>query len=148
MTLTQSIDTCLRKYKDFKGVATRSEYWWFRVFYDLILIGFPLLAFIIEEVQRANGHGMTITGAFLILLLFVILIAGICPSWAVSVRRLHDSGLSGWHILWGFIPYLGYIIIIYLMCRSHRDSIYTQGVSSETQKGKQEYTKDYTTIKN
>jgi hypothetical protein len=78
MDFPTSIKTCFSKYVDFKGVASRSEYWYFALFTGLaqILISTqsPSLAYLFE--------------------LGVVL-----PSIAVGVRRMHDRNLSGWWIL-------------------------------------------------
>lgn len=39
------------------------------------------------------------------------------PSLAVTVRRLHDIGKSGWNILWAAIPLIGIIIVLVWMCQ-------------------------------
>ena len=38
------------------------------------------------------------------------------PSLALTVRRLHDTGRSGWHFFISFIPIVGPFIILYYMC--------------------------------
>lgn len=84
-----AIKTCFNKYADFEGRANRSEYWYWFLFNVLlgILSLAPLVAGIIS------------------LILFI-------PSLAVSVRRLHDIGKSGWWYLIGLIPLIGTIILI------------------------------------
>ena len=116
MSLMESIDSCIRKYSDFKGRASRSEYWWFWGFYVFIWVGIPMFAFIVTE---ALGTDFSLTVSTIILLtMYSICVLGLLiPFIAVSVRRLHDSGLSGWHVLWRFVPYLGSIITFILMLR-------------------------------
>lgn len=48
----------------------------------------------------------------MILLLLYALVA-LVPSIALTVRRLHDTGRSGWKIFWGLIPYIGGFILLY-----------------------------------
>ncbi|MBS7347229.1 MAG: DUF805 domain-containing protein, partial [Muribaculaceae bacterium] len=48
---------------------------------------------------------------------FVGILGLTCPFISVSIRRLHDSGLSGWHFLWRLVPYAGSIITLILMLR-------------------------------
>ena len=78
MSFSESIQICFTKYADFKGTASRSEFWWFRLFtvvaYELFRLFVPGLA-------------------------FVLYLAVFLPSLAVSVRRNHDVGRSGWWIL-------------------------------------------------
>lgn len=116
MSLMESIDSCIRKYSDFKGRASRSEYWWFWGFYVSILIGIPLLLFIVTEALD-TASSPSISGIVLIVIYFLSVLGLLIPFIAVSVRRLHDSGLSGWHVLWRFLPYIGWIVIFVLMLR-------------------------------
>lgn len=68
------------------------------------------------------GHGMaqanSIDNTFYLLLglLFIIALALVLPGLAVTVRRLHDIGKSGWFILLCFIPYVNFIggIVIFI----------------------------------
>ena len=92
MTFIESIQTCFRKYADFKGRASRSEYWWFTLFVVLVSIAAGLLG------DAAN--------ALVALALFL-------PYLAVSARRLHDTGRSGWWQLVGCIPFIGWLVMIY-----------------------------------
>ena len=85
MTFTQSIKTCLKKYFDFKGRASRSEYWYFALF------------LIILSVICSWSDILHI----LIALLFTI------PQFSVAFRRLHDINLPGWI---QFIPLLIFIV--------------------------------------
>ena len=51
---------------------------------------------------------------FAVMALFVL--ATFVPTCAVSARRLHDSGYSGWWLLVGLIPYAGEPILFVLLC--------------------------------
>ena len=116
MTINESFKTCVfNKYAVFKGTANRSEYWWFWSIYFFILIGLPLISFILGD--------MGIQLYSLMFLWFAGVIGLTCPFIAVSIRRLHDSGLSGWHFLWRLIPYVGSIITIILMLRKSKNSV-------------------------
>ena len=110
MTFTESISTVLSKYATFSGRATRPEYWWWVLFMvilsaitrllDGFLIG-PLLGF---------GVGDSDAGQPLSLL---VMLALLLPGLGVAVRRLHDIGRSGWWILIGLIPIVGFLVLIY-----------------------------------
>lgn len=79
----------LKKYAVFGGRARRKEYWMFFLF-NLIV------AFILGFMEGFIGAALHIDLSFLtILYTFAVLIPGI----AVSVRRMHDIGRSGWWIL-------------------------------------------------
>lgn len=86
----------LKKYVDFTGRARRKEYWMF------VLINF-LIALAIGIVDAMIGWGV---------LGFVYALAVFLPSIAVTVRRLHDTGRTGWWILIALVPLIGIIVII------------------------------------
>ena len=92
MTFAESFQTCFRNYVNFKGRAGRSEYWWFALFVVTVSFAAGLLD------DTAN--------------LWVTL-AVLLPYTAVSARRLHDTGRSGWWQLVGFVPIIGWAVMIY-----------------------------------
>lgn len=97
---------CLKQYADFSGRARRKEYWMFALFNTI----FYIVAMILDNVL-----GLTVGelpyGAFYFLYALAVLIPGL----AVSVRRLHDVGKSGWMILISLIPIVGGIWLLVLM---------------------------------
>ncbi|MCW2673094.1 MAG: hypothetical protein JWP14_1683 [Frankiales bacterium] len=106
MDLMTAVNTVLKqKYADFSGRARRSEYWYFALAYTIALIGIEIVAFILTAIAKPLG----ILG---FLVLAVVLIGIIVPSLAVSVRRLHDTGKSGWFLLIGLIPFVGGLILL------------------------------------
>ena len=90
----------LKKYAVFNGRAHRQEYWMFVLFY--IIIMFALVT--VETVLGIPG--------FISLLYSLVLFL---PSFAVAVRRLHDTGRSGWWLLIGIIPIIGGLVILFFM---------------------------------
>ncbi len=92
----------LKQYADFKGRARRKEYWFF-VLFNVI---FAITAIIIDNVL---GLAMQDVGYGPFYLIFAL--AMIIPGLAVTVRRLHDIGKSGWYFLLAFIPLVGGIIL-------------------------------------
>lgn len=94
------------QYADFKGRARRKEYWLFTLF---IIIVSLVLSFIDHTAGFTLGSNTGVLGFIFYLAIFV-------PSLAVGVRRLHDIDKSGWFILLGFIPLIGAIALIILMC--------------------------------
>ena len=100
---------CLRQYFDFKGRARRKEYWMFYLWTFLIELVICLISFLLgggvpgigyepdvppELMPRNIGMGMFFTG-----LVTLYGYALIIPQISVSVRRLHDTGKSGWWLL-------------------------------------------------
>jgi uncharacterized membrane protein YhaH (DUF805 family) len=104
MTFTESIQTCFKKYADFSGCASRSEYWWWTLF--VAAVGLVLQ--------------FTLPLAYILFALAVIV-----PGFAVTIRRLHDTGRSGWWWLIGFVPLVGAIVLlIFFIQDSKSDSPY------------------------
>ncbi len=94
----------IKKYATFDGRARRAEYWYFALFNFLISFAIGFLEALI------NPEGIGVWG--LIYSLFIFL-----PSLAVSIRRMHDTGRSGWWILIGIIPIIGWIIYLVFVCQ-------------------------------
>lgn len=92
----------LKKYAVFSGRARRTEYWMF-VLFNFI---FCIVASVLDSVLF-RGVGV---------LYGLYALAVLIPSLAVSVRRLHDVGKSGWFLLVGLIPIAGFIWLLILMC--------------------------------
>ena len=88
-------------YANFRGRARRKEYWMFFLFN-------MLFAFITTAVDLVLG---TFPLIYVIYILAVII-----PSLAVFVRRMHDTGKSGWWFLIGLIPIIGAIWLLVLLC--------------------------------
>ncbi len=90
-----------KKYADFNGRSTRSEYWYFYLCYIIVFAIIWLLSFFEESLS---------------ILTILFGLATLIPSLAVAVRRLHDIGKSGWNILWSFLPLIGSIILLVFFC--------------------------------
>jgi len=110
MRFAEAIKSFWTKYATFKGRSRRSEYWWIQLFLVLsnLAVAAIDLALMNGDVERfiANGGG-GIVGLVWILVTIV-------PALAVLVRRLHDSGKSGWWVLIGFVPLVGAIVLLVL----------------------------------
>ena len=100
----------LNKYAVFSGRARRREYWMFVLFNVII----ALVLTIIEGIADAGSEGSRSTLATLYGL------AVLLPGLAVSVRRLHDTGRSGWWLLIGLIPIIGTIVLLIFMIQDGR----------------------------
>ena len=94
----------LRQYADFDGRARRTEFWMFALFSIIISI---VLGVIDNLLGSTFVPGTTSGWLGAIYGLAVLL-----PSLGVSVRRLHDTGRSGWWLLIGLVPVLGGIVLI------------------------------------
>ena len=91
-------------YANFEGRARRSEYWNF-VLTNILIFIIPFVIVIIGIDSGGEGALYYIGLILLVLAALVIFL----PSIAVSVRRLHDTGKSGWWYLLGVIPIVSYI---------------------------------------
>ncbi len=113
MGFSEAVRCCLQqKYATFQGRASRSEYWWFFLFYFLgALVLFVLLFAFggMQSLQNGDFAGLPTVPLILIALFFLGMII---PMTAATVRRFHDRNLSGWwylaSILAGFIPIVGF----------------------------------------
>lgn len=94
-----------RNYDDFSGRARRKEYWLF-LLTNMVLV---CVAAILDYV--VGTHEITSLGVFGLLFVAAITI----PSWAVAVRRLHDSSRSGWWLLVSVVPFVGLLVAIVLL---------------------------------
>lgn len=91
MNFGETLSYFFQHYVDFSGRARRKEYWYMVLWNLIFVIPFPLYP--------------------------IWFLATIIPSWALAIRRLHDQGLSGWMVLIGFVPVVGTIVMLILMCR-------------------------------
>jgi len=118
MTFLDAIKTCLtKKYADFNGRASRSEYWWFVLGLSLIYmaIGFGGFGMVYVLQSSLSSDQKYMFGGIFLMLITIVSLATLIPSLAVVVRRFHDQGHSGWMIVLGIIPYLGGLIIFVFM---------------------------------
>jgi uncharacterized membrane protein YhaH (DUF805 family) len=102
-----------QNYAQFAGRASRAEFWLFVLAQVIITFVFFLLGI------GAAGlgvllHSDTVTndGLITVVVLYLLYrIALIVPDLAVSVRRLHDTGKSGWWYLICLVPYVGGLVL-------------------------------------
>lgn len=93
----------LKKYAVFSGRARRKEYWMFALFVGII----DVILAIIPIASKTPA---------LFALLGIFYLAILVPSLAVGVRRMHDTGRSGWWLLIGAVPFIGGIWLLVLTC--------------------------------
>lgn len=87
----------LKKYVVFSGRARRTEYWMFVLFNVIIAVVLNLIEGILKIPAVLSG---------------LYSLAVFIPGIAVGVRRLHDTGRSGWWMLINLVPFLGFIVFI------------------------------------
>ncbi len=109
MTPAQAIRSVFNQYVGFSGRASRSEYW--------IWWGFLVVVFF------AIGATALLLGSTGYVVAGVVSLAIFLPNLAVTVRRLHDTGRSGWWLLIVFIPFVGGLILfVFLLLDSQSES--------------------------
>lgn len=110
MSFFEAIAACLSKYSDFKGRASRAEYWWFILFLFLasVLLNQMTMAFF------GAGAAGTISGIFSL--------AMIVPALSVGARRLHDMDFSGWWQLLSVSGIGAVILVIWFMLAGTKEA--------------------------
>ena len=108
--------TVLKNYAVFSGRARRKEYWMFFLIIFLISIAISIVGAMM---------GAELLGMLYSLAVFI-------PSLAVAVRRLHDTGRSGWWFLIALIPIVGAFILLYFLVK---DSDEGENAYGENPKG-------------
>ena len=102
MNLIESVKTCFKKYGVIEGRASRSEYWFFFLFYTVVLVALELL---------------TLVNPIFGIIFVIARIGFIIPIITVATRRLHDVNRSGWWQCIGFTV-IGMIPLIYWICKN------------------------------
>lgn len=97
----------LKKYVVFSGRARRKEYWIFGLINLIAFIVLLLIDILIGTFDYESEHG--ILSSIYVLITFL-------PNLAVSIRRLHDIGKSGWWVMIFLIPIIGQIVLLIFMC--------------------------------
>ncbi|MCL1074483.1 DUF805 domain-containing protein [Shewanella dokdonensis] len=91
----------IRRYADFTGRTRRRNFWMYVLIYNII----SLILSAIDVASNSNWLGI-VYGLVLLL-----------PSLAVTARRLHDTGRSGWWQLLWLIPIVGWIVVVVFLCQ-------------------------------
>ena len=101
MTFPEAIQTVLRKYADFEGVAKRPEFWWWILF--TVLVAAALNVFSVIPVGDGSSLGAILSGLWSV--------ATLLPTLAVGVRRLRDAGYPWQNLFWILVPIAGLIVL-------------------------------------
>ncbi len=103
----------LKKYAVFGGRATRAEYWYFALVHFIISVVLSITDYVVLD-----GMGILVA-----LYAFAIVL----PSLAVSVRRLHDIGRTGWWMFISLLPIIGGIVLILFFIKDSDEGQNTYG---------------------
>lgn len=97
MTFADAVKSGLKNYSNFKGTATRTEFWYFYLFNVLLNMVTTTIDGIVAPGADLSGTGVAGAGPFYL----ITNIALVLPNLTIAVRRFHDAGFSGkWFFLW------------------------------------------------
>ena len=97
MGFFEAISDAFAKYARFSGRSSRAAYWWFYLFTLIVFV----IAAAIDAALDTGGIVYALVAIGLLL-----------PSVAVTVRRFHDAGHSGWWLLLLIVPLIGVIVAL------------------------------------
>lgn len=117
------LDVVRNKYAQFNGRAGRSEFWYFALFNFVISLVLELLDSVLGLQSGLSNVGI-LSGLFSL--------AMIIPGIAVSVRRLHDTGRSGWWLLLIFAVLIGWIALLVFYCQDSQEGTNEFGPNPKT----------------
>jgi len=112
----------LKKYAVFSGRAGRKEYWYFVLFNTII-------GYVLSFIEGLTGIAPNVDFSVLSLVYALVVLL---PGLGVSIRRLHDTGRSGWWLFIGLIPLIGAIIIIIFTATGSQEGTNQYGPSPES----------------
>jgi len=96
MSFSEAVKSGFDHYTKFDGRANKPAFWWWFLFGILVGIGASILDAII---------GTTIIS-------IIVALGLLLPNLSVGIRRLHDTNRTGWWILIGLIPIIGFIVLL------------------------------------
>lgn len=97
----------LHQYSDFTGRARRKEYWMYQLLVGLLMLGLLVVFGGLAALTRSQTLGYLMIGVIAIIGLGLMI-----PTLAVTTRRLHDTGRSGWWQLISLVPYVGGFVVL------------------------------------
>ena len=118
---TYFLDVLFKHYADFKGRATRTQYWLWAL--ACFLIG---LAPVLIDTLLGFDWGSSISGPFSAIYSIILFL----PGWAIYVRRLHDINKSGWWVFLPLVPIIIAIIVFVFMTAAEYSSGLRGGFNS------------------
>lgn len=113
----------LKRYADFSGRSRRMEYWMFQLGQWVLIFALFILISIFSGVAAASGAdetGVGIVAVLFMLLIFGVILGLFIPNLAVTVRRLHDQDQSGWLVLLNFVPFGGFVLLVFMFLEGTR----------------------------
>jgi uncharacterized membrane protein YhaH (DUF805 family) len=113
----------LRRYADFSGRSRRLEFWMFQLLN--MIVGLVIIALVFSSVPWDQvgdpavqagppaqpgplfwvGLGLTMVWS----------LGSLIPGLAVQIRRLHDTDRSGWWWFLNFVPFGGFVLLVFML---------------------------------
>ena len=127
LNYTDAFKLGIRNYANFNGRASRSEYWRFVAGVTLIQGLLGILALLCSNLGFPNYETLIDNIAVGVSLFFIV------PNIAITTRRMHDIGRSGWTQLISFIPVIGFFIfLVYELRRGDERENWSSTADSKT----------------
>jgi uncharacterized membrane protein YhaH (DUF805 family) len=112
MKFGAAVRACYKNWKDFRGSASRSEFWWFQLYLFLATLAILVLGLVLALSLDAVG------GLLAVLVVLTFTVMSLVPSISVSVRRLRDGGFPWALIFLTFVPLGGLALFIMFLLPS------------------------------
>ena len=125
MQFLEAIETCVvKKYCDFEGRASRSEFWWYTLGYVIVSYAWSFIMGLITGASVMAGMDGNFQFSAIQLLSYIPAVALLLPTLGVGARRLHDIGKSGWWQLLYLICCGGLVLLYFFVQDSEGDNQY------------------------
>lgn len=111
--MVQALKNFFKNYVNFKGRATRSDYWWVVLWSVIFAVAFWIIYFITlitYSVVSQNEEGAVVWALLLMIPYWIVCLGIFIPSLSLMCRRFHDAGISS---LWYIIPFISQIVLVF-----------------------------------
>ena len=111
------------KWLDYDSRSSRSEYWWATLIVNIgsNVVG-GVIGFLVGFVLSMFGASLDVINIVLLIIILPLVVFLVIASFALSVRRLHDVGRSGWWLLLS-LTIIGIPILLFWYCSKGKEEI-------------------------
>ena len=110
ISFSAAVKNGFKKAFDFRGCATRAEYWWWALFKVVLKLPLVWLYWYLSLISENEFYSLTVFAVVILIDLILYI-----PELSLLVRRLRDVGQSWTIILWSYIPIFGIIFLIQIL---------------------------------
>jgi uncharacterized membrane protein YhaH (DUF805 family) len=103
---TDAIKLAFQNAFNYQGRASRSAYWWYALATFVVYLILDII--LVQAIGGGAGAG----------LYYLLALANLIVSLPLTIRRLHDTDRSGWWVLIGLVPFVGWIVLLVFACLS------------------------------